>query len=265
MRIGIIGMGFVGSAIAFAHRHDDLVTRDPKLKDSAAISEFNNCDAVYICVPSPSTEDGHCDTSILESVLKELIFLFINKEIPIISKVTAPPSAYDRLIKQYPNLVYCPEFLTAANAMTDYQNADYFIFGGHKEWCEKAAEIVRHGVPMVHDKLLITDIKTASLYKYMMNSYLAMKVTFMNDFAELADAHEIDFKKLTELSVLDHRIGPTHMAVPGPDRQYGWGGFCFPKDIAAICREALDMRVPNDFNLLQQVETQNKKHRMKND
>lgn len=265
MKIGIFGQGFVGSAIAWAHRSDELVIRDPKLKNSAELSEFNDCDAVYICVPSPSTEDGHCDTSILESVLKELLFPVINKEIPIISKVTAPPSAYGRLIKEYPNLVYCPEFLTAANAMTDYQNAAYFVFGGHKEWCEKAAEVVRHGVPMVHSKLLMTDIKTASLYKYMMNSYLAMKVTFMNEFAELADAHGINFKELTGLSVFDDRIGYTHMSVPGPDGQYGWGGFCFPKDVAAICEEALDMKVPNDFDLLQRVETQNKKHRMKND
>ena len=61
MKIGLIGCGFVGNAIAWAHRADEIVIRDPKLKDSASLDQFNSCDAIYICVPSPSTEDGHCD------------------------------------------------------------------------------------------------------------------------------------------------------------------------------------------------------------
>jgi UDPglucose 6-dehydrogenase len=262
MRIGLIGLGFVGSAIAWAHRGNELIVRDPKLKDSANITDFNKCDAIYICVPSPSTEDGHCDTSILESVLKELSTI---KQIPLISKVTAPPSVYKRLQSEYLNLVHCPEFLTAANATADYQNSEYFVLGGNRNYCEQAREVIRAGVPLVSEKFLITDIKTAALYKYMMNSYLAMKVTFMNDFKELADAHDIDFKAVTDLSVFDDRIGYTHLQVPGPDGKYGWGGACFPKDVAAICCEALDMNVPSDFDLLQRVESQNKKHRIKND
>ena len=92
MKIGIIGFGFVGHAIGWAHRTDDLVIRDPKLQDSADISEFTGCDAIFVCVPTPSTEDGHCDSSILEQTLKELLFVVINKQIPIICKSTAPPS-----------------------------------------------------------------------------------------------------------------------------------------------------------------------------
>jgi UDPglucose 6-dehydrogenase len=263
MKIGLIGCGFVGNAIAWAHRADELVVRDPKLKDSASLDQFNSCDAIYVCVPTPSTEDGHCDTAILESVLKELLFVNINKRIPIISKVTAPPSVYERLGKEYPNLVHCPEFLTAANAMTDYQNSDYFVLGGDKEYCEMAKEVIERGVPLVHEKFLMTDIKTASLYKYMMNSYLAMKVTFMNDFKALADVHDIEFDKLTELSVFDDRIGHTHMKVPGPDGLAGWGGACFPKDVAAIIMEAIDQGV--DFELMDRVESINKKQRKNND
>jgi UDPglucose 6-dehydrogenase len=260
MKIGLIGLGFVGSAIAYAHSGDDIIVRDPKLKDSAAVDQFNDCTGIFVCVPSPSTEDGRCDTSILESVLGELSLF---TQIPIISKVTAPPSVYIRLQQQYPNLVHCPEFLTAANATADYQNSDYFVLGGNRDYCEQAKEVVRAGVPLVRDKFLITDIKTAALYKYMMNSYLATKVSFMNDFKELADAHNIDFKAVTDLSVFDDRIGYTHLQVPGPDGRYGWAGACFPKDVSAIIEEAIDMKVPSDFNVLQQVETQNKKHRIK--
>jgi UDPglucose 6-dehydrogenase len=263
MRIGIIGSGFVGSAIGWAHRGDELIIRDPKLKDSASLDQFNNCDAIYICVPSPETEDGHCDTSILESVLKELLFVNINKQIPFISKVTAPPTVYERLGKEYPNLVHCPEFLTAANAMTDYQNSDYFVLGGNNEYCLMARDVIHRGVPLVHDKFLITDIKSAALYKYMMNSYLATKVVFMNDFKALSDKLDIDFDKLTALSIFDDRIGHTHMKVPGHDGQYGFGGMCFPKDIAAIQMEALDLG--SELELLGRVEDINKKYRSKYD
>lgn len=259
MKIGIIGLGYVGSAIAYAHRSDQLVIRDPKIKDSAELYQFNNCDAIYICVPSPSLPDGHCDSSILESVLKELTFANIAKDIVLISKVTAPPSIYEKLQTQCPNLVYCPEFLTARNNTTDYINADYFIFGGYAEWCEKARTIVRHAVPLPTEKLLFTDIKSAALYKYMMNSYLATKVTFMNDFAKLAETYGIEWDNVSTLALWDERIGYTHMKVPGPDGDYGWGGACFPKDVAAIQMEALDRGT--ELELLGRVEDINRKHR----
>jgi UDPglucose 6-dehydrogenase len=260
MRIGIIGFGYVGQAIGWSYQYKaELVIRDPKLTDSASLDQLASCDAIFVCVPSPSTEDGHCDTAILEDTLKELLFVTINKQIPVISKVTAPPSVYARLQQEYPNLVYCPEFLTAANNVADYANSGYFVLGGDYDWCVKARAVIQLGVQLVHDKFTIVDIKTAAMYKYMMNSYLATKVTFMNDFKLLADAEGIEWADLKYLTTADRRIGTTHMDVPGPDGQYGWGGGCFPKDVAAIIMEAIDLGV--DFELLDRVETINKKHR----
>lgn len=260
MSVGIVGFGYVGQAIGWAHRYShELVIRDPKLKDSASLDQFTGCDGIFVCVPSPSTADGHCDTTLLEEVLTELLFVNINKQIPIISKVTAPPSVYERLQKEYPNLVYCPEFLTAANNTIDYANSPYFVLGGNHEWCERARDIIREGVMLSHNKFIITDIKTASLYKYMMNSYLATKVTFMNDFKLLADAEGVDWHDIKTLTTYETRIGKTHMDVPGPDGEFGWAGGCFPKDVAAIITEAIDKGV--DFELLDRVETINKKHR----
>lgn len=265
MQIGIIGLGFVGQAIAYAHRHSNLVIRDPKLDNSASLDQFTDCDAVYICVPSPAMDkelvNGRCDTSILEQTLKELLFVLINKPIPIICKTTAPPSVYERLYKKYPNIIYCPEFLTAANHIADYQNSKYFVLGGDEKWCLKAGVVIRDGVPNIGEQFIFTDIKTAAFYKYMMNSYLATKVTFMNEFYGLAKKQGVEWTSLKNLSSFDPRIGHTHMEVPGPDGQYGWGGSCFPKDVAAIITEAIDLNV--DFELMQRVETINKKHRNK--
>ncbi len=260
MRIGSIGFGYVGQAIGWSYQYKaELVIRDPKLVDSASLDQLASCDAIFVCVPSPSTEDGHCDTAILEDTLKELLFININKQIPIISKVTAPPSVYARLQEEYPNLVYCPEFLTAANNVADYANSSYFVLGGDYDWCVKARAVIQLGIQLVHDQFTIVNIKTAAMYKYMMNSYLATKVTFMNDFKLLADAEGVEWTDLKYLSTTDKRIGNTHMDVPGPDAQYGWGGGCFPKDVAAIIMEAIDLGV--DFELLDRVETINKKHR----
>jgi nucleotide sugar dehydrogenase len=261
MRIGIMGFGFVGSAVGWHHKHQDLIIRDPKLKDSADLSEFVNVDAVFVCLPSPMLEDGHCDTSFIENGLDELMTVQFEKPIPIICKTTAPPSTYQKLLEKYPNIVYSPEFLTAANNIADYGNATFFVIGGHPEWCRLAREVIRSGVNLPDEDFVFTDIKTASLFKYMMNSYMAMKVTFMNDFYHLAQAENVEWRDLKKLAGLDDRIGKTHMDVPGPDGQFGYGGACFPKDVAAIIMEAIDLDL--DFELLQRVETLNEKNRSK--
>jgi UDPglucose 6-dehydrogenase len=260
MKIGIIGLGYVGSAIAWAHQSDKIVIRDPKLKNSAELDQFTDCDAVYVCVPSPcvdsTLEDGRCDTSILETTLKELLFV---KQIPIICKTTAPPSVYERLQKEYSNIVYAPEFLTAENHLMDYANTDHVILGGEYDWCVQARKVIKLGLLLDVDKFTIVDIKTAALFKYMMNSYLATKVTFMNEFAQLAKHENVCWDDIKYLSARDTRIGTTHMDVPGKNGEYGWSGACFPKDVAAIITEAMDLEL--DFELMQRVESLNKKHR----
>lgn len=259
MKIGIIGFGYVGQAVAWSHRDQDIIIRDPKLKDSAELHKFVDCDGIYICVPSPSLEDGHCDTSFLELVLKELTFVNIAKETVLISKTTAPPSVYKRLQQEYPNLVHSPEFLTQSNAVIDYANARYCVLGGDDDWCVRARDIIFSGRKLTHDNHLVTTIETAALFKYMMNSYLATKVTFMNDFKNLADSLGVNWDSIKGLALHDDRIGSTHMDVPGPDGEYGWGGSCFPKDVGAIIEEAIDLGI--DFELMDRVESINKRHR----
>lgn len=261
MRIGIIGFGYVGSAVGWAHRKQDQIIRDPKLKDSAPLLDMINADAIFICLPSPMLEDGRCDSSYLENGLEELMALPFDKPVPVICKTTAPPSVYQKLLEKYPNIVYSPEFLTAANNIADYSDAEFFVIGGHPEWCERAKEVIRQGVPLKDEQYIYTDIKTASFFKYMMNSYMAMKVTFMNDFFALAEAEGIEWRTIKKLASYDDRIGRTHMDVPGPDGQFGYGGACFPKDVAAIIEEALDLNV--DFELMDRVEAINKRHRSK--
>jgi nucleotide sugar dehydrogenase len=263
MKIGIVGLGYVGSAVAWSHRADELIVVDPKLTDSAKLSDLVDCDGIYVCVSSPpvdpTLESGACDTSILEKVLKDLTFINIANSVPIICKTTAPPRVYAQLQELYPNIVYSPEFLTARNHITDYVSTSYLVIGGDDSWCQRAYDIMHSVLPQVGERVFYTDIKSAALYKYMMNSYLAAKVTFMNDFKKLADAEGVSWRELCSLSAYDNRLGRTHLEVPGPDGEYGWGGACFPKDVAAIIEEALNHNI--DFELLQRVESINNVHR----
>lgn len=259
MNIGIIGHGFVGSAVAAAHKHDQLTIVDPKLSNSATFEDLDQCDAIYICVPSPLGEDRSCNTAILENVLHELkksphFFLKV-----IISKVTAPPSAYLKLQEKYPNLVHSPEFLTAKNAINDYANSKLTVIGGYDIWATTALSVIKQGKSA--DAEIITDIVTAALYKYLANSFLATKVTFMNEFYELARAYGVEWESLSTIASFDDRLGKGHLSVPGPDGKYGWGGMCFPKDIAAICTDASIKNV--QFDLIRQVEKLNQRHRRK--
>ena len=262
MKVGIIGYGFVGQAIGLCYESKDLIVRDPKFSNSADLSKFNNCDCIFVCVPSPTREDGSCDTSILEQTLKELLFTLLNKNIPVICKTTAPPSVYERLHAEYPNIVHCPEFLTAANAHEDYVNSPYCVLGGNEAYCEMARKFIEPHLNISHFEYVITDIKTAALYKYMMNSYLAAKVTFMNEFYKLAEAEGVEWNRVKEIAEFDSRVGGTHMDVPGPDGQYGWGGACFPKDVNAIIYEANQLDL--DFTLLKNIVGLNKQHRNNN-
>jgi len=259
MRVGIIGYGYVGQAVAHSHDFDEVVIRDPKLENSATLAEFNDCDVIYVCVPSPSRKDGGCDSSILEQVLHELLFATVNKQIPIICKTTAPPSVYQELLNIYPNIVHVPEFLTASNHIKDYINSEYLVIGGNKKWCLEARDIITQQLNVPKYAAKIVEIKAAALYKYMMNSYLAAKVSFMNEFNKLAEAEGVEWKDITDIASYDQRIGLTHMAVPGPDGRYGWAGACFPKDIAAIIKEAEQLSL--DFKLLRNIENINKEHR----
>lgn len=254
MRIGIVGVGFVGRAILSAYNGHNVVCRDPKAGYNASIEELLTTDAVFVCVPSPARTDGSCDISILETVLEELQ----GYTGVIISKVTAPPNQYRRLQQQYPQLVYAPEFLTAVNAVNDYKNSKFLIVGGAPELTARAVEVIISVLP-TDIQVKQTDIASASLAKYTINSFLATKVAFMNELYDLAQADNIDYNEVAELVKLDHRIGSSHMRVPGPDGR-GFAGACFPKDTKALAHYA--HKAGEDLSILEQAIRSNKFIRM---
>jgi UDPglucose 6-dehydrogenase len=239
-RIAVIGLGFVGGAIykslggEFGDR--DLLAIDPAKGFTNTISDIKDFDAVFVCVPSPQSADGTADTSILEAVLKDLAA--VDFKGVIISKVTAPPDVYQRLQLSYKNLVHAPEFLTAANAYDDYIHGRFAIIGGEVAAYRNEAERIIRRSQTGLNSVVHCSIGEAALAKYTINSFLATKVIFMNEMERLAANSGMDWQRVVSAIRQDTRIGHSHMQVPGPDGQYGFGGMCFPKDTSAILKHA---------------------------
>lgn len=236
IKIGIVGLGFVGGAIrdSFDEFDFELVLVDPPKGLPHTYKDLMSCEGIFVCVPSPSKDDGSCDTSILEYTLENL------KDYTgvIISKTTAPPSVYKDLSKKYKNLIHAPEFLTAANAAKDYQNGTFCIIGGSTgAYIREAERIIKFSQTMLKEIHHCT-AEEASLAKYTINCFLASKVIFMNEIYGLCTATGQDYKKIAQLINLDPRIGSSHLRVPGPDGNLGFGGMCFPKDTAALLKYA---------------------------
>ena len=185
--IGIIGLGYVGAAIYESFfsliGEVSILIRDPKAGYNTPYNEFKRCDGIFVCVPTPRTEDGGCDTSILKDVLSNL--KNIGYSGVIISKCTAPPDDYSKLQAEFPNLVHVPEFLTANNANQDYVNSQFLIIGGKvKAYIKEAERIIQISQPNLKT-VAMCSIEEAALAKYAINSFLATKVVFMNEIARL--------------------------------------------------------------------------------
>jgi len=240
-RIGIIGHGYVGEAVAQAVMPPiESIVIDPAKGFTATYSDIKKeCSVVFICVPSPQDSDGNCDTSIIEEVLNNLD----GYTGTIISKVTALPKFYEDQSKRFPNLVYVPEFLRANSHITDFVNAKWLVVGGTVGAYQRDAERICKILQPDLQYTKLCGIGEAAFVKYSINSFLALKVVYMNELFQLAQAHDYNWKELQYLMSMDERIGKSHTQVPGPDGHYGFGGACFPKDTNALLKYAESLGV----------------------
>lgn len=235
MKVGIIGMGYVGRAVqaSWLGSSHDVVYYDPAVAGSmldvgAVVAERPG--VIFVCVPTPSTAAGACDTSIVKETLEKILGNYAGI---IIVKSTVDP-AFWKSYTQYSNLFHVPEFLVASSAIHDYLNPDFIFIGGHKDQAYQVLRILQLSAVRLTVPTYCTDLITASLIKYFMNTFLAIKVTALNQFNQLSNAVGANWNDFTEMLEMDERMGTSHNQVPGPDGQYGYGGACFPKDVRAI-------------------------------
>tara|TARA_E500000075_G_scaffold26509_1_gene23236 strand:- start:1405 stop:2160 length:756 start_codon:yes stop_codon:yes gene_type:complete len=227
VKLTLIGYGFVGKAVHEVLKdHYEVKIVDPQYNDNVI---NNDSEGYIICVPTPTTLSGACDMTIVESVVKAC-----PKNKPILIKSTISLEGWRKdLEPQGKQITFSPEFLTAANANEDFKNQDKMLFGGdNKEfWNDVFIEC------KAFDPIYAT-IEELIFTKYLRNSFLATKVAFFNEVFDLCETAGIDYNQVKALVGMDERITHSHMQVPGPDGDRGFGGACFPKDTKALVYSA---------------------------
>ena len=236
-KIGIIGQGFVGTAVKEGlSKFYQIETYDKYSTDkstTSSVSELSKaCNIIFVCLPTPMLKNGSCDISIVEDTVKTLNDLK-NGNI-VVLKSTVPPGTTEKLNNLFNNvqIVFNPEFLTEANFIDDFKNQKRIIVGGPRP----ATTIIKNVFRKVFCDVTIvkTSSTVAESVKYFTNTFLATKVSFANEFKQICNQIGVDYDKVLEYAMYDERIGRTHLSVPGPDGKLGFGGSCFPKDVNAL-------------------------------
>ena len=263
-KIGIIGKGFVGSAVEFgfsAQTGCDAELRvydKDKSKSTHTLKEtVNKSDVIFVSVPTPSNTDGSMNLDIVEQALQDISDVNTVSDNVVLLRSTVTPGTTRKLQEKYPNLriVFNPEFLTERNAKYDFINQARIIIGGgdtilQKHYVEKVGDLYRsrfgESQPVIE-----TNWETAELIKYMSNCFFTTKISFLNEMHQIAEKCGVDWTIALDGFFRDGRVGHSHMNVPGPDGKFGFGGSCFPKDIMALSK--IGKEVGYNLNILEAV------------
>lgn len=284
-KVGIVGYGVVGKGIHRLFGESVRAIYDPYIGDADAEyasdldypyseykhtntfedkKKFKDLDLIVVCVMTKENKDGTCDMSIVEETAEWVSK--VNRKAIFLVKSTSLPNDLERIKKKYKlRLVFSPEYMGESKYFTPFwkypdpfemKYHEFQIFGGDPKDASECIDIfIRVMGP--HVKFHITDIKTASLAKYMENTFFATKVTFCNEWYDIAKSYDVDYNELRDLWLLDSRISPMHTAVFPKDR--GYGGKCYPKDLKAIVVDV--EKVGYKAELLLSVNKVNKKIR----
>ena len=245
-KIGIVGRGFVGSAVEFGFSPNVGCDAEVKVFDVNPNRSLNtleetvqSSDFIFLSVPTPSNQDGSINIDILDDALNS-IQMVSDKENAILIRSTITPGTTRKLQNKYNNLnlLFNPEFLTERSAKFDFINQSRFIIGNsgktlNRYYSENLAELFRNrfGESI---SILETNYETAEMIKYMNNTFFATKISFLNEMKLLADKCGVVWEDAVDGFIRDGRIGHSHMNVPGHDGKFGFGGSCFPKDVQAM-------------------------------
>ncbi len=259
MPIGVVGVGWVGlvTAACFAELGHPVVARDviPEKIESlkrgeitiyepglAELLERNRerltfttdidevLDAarlLFVCVDTPPTYSGDADLSRVRSVVEELK---PDGEHILVMKSTVPAGTGETIRRELPGMPYvsCPEFLKEGTAVADFLNPDRVVIGAAPEDGE-AADLVEDLYRPLGGEIVMTDTSSAEMIKLASNAYLATRISFINEIANVCEEVGADVGEVARGMGLDERIGP-HFLRPG----IGFGGSCFPKDVNAL-------------------------------
>ena len=237
MKIGIVGQGYVGTAVkTIFEKHYETNTFD--LNGNCSCKSLDKLvmksDIIFVCVRTPMNKDGSCNTDTVKSVVREIDEInrgTIDDSKIVAIKSTVPPGTTNDLNKECYNIsvIFNPEFLTEANFIEDFKNQKRIIICGQRPASTELRQV--YSLVFPEATIVKTGSKTAEMVKYFTNTFLATKVSFANEMFQICDMLNIDYDKVVEYSTYDERLGKSHWAVPGPDGHNGFGGSCFPKEM----------------------------------
>ena len=257
--VGVIGVGWVGlvTAACFAELGHPVVARDiiqekvdslsrgevplhePELEDllrrnaeritfTTDMGELlEGARLLFVCVDTPPTYSGDADLSRVRAVVQELPE---DSEHVLIMKSTVPAGTGESIRRDVPSLSYvsCPEFLKEGTAVKDFMNPDRVVVGSDAG-DEAAADVVERLYQPLGGQILRTDVASAEMIKLASNAFLATKISFINEIANVCEEVGADVGQVARGMGLDERIGPRFLQAG-----IGYGGSCFPKDVQAL-------------------------------
>ena len=241
---------------------DEIVrsnVRQGRLSFTTELSEtLDEADAAFIAVGTPSRRgDGHADLSYVYAVTREIASALTRFTV-VITKSTVPVGTGDeieRIIRELrPEIDFAvvsnPEFLREGAAIHDFKHPDRIVVGTDDERAKAILAEIYRPLYLNRAPIVFTGRRTAELIKYAANAFLATKITFINEIADLCERVGADVQEVARGMGLDNRIGSKFLHA-GP----GFGGSCFPKDVRALIKTAQDYDVP--MRILEAVETVN--------
>jgi len=207
---------------------------------------------IFIAVPTPPLPDGDVDLSFVEKVAREIAGVLTDYRV-IVDKSTVPVKTGEKVaesIKRYNrhgakfDVVSNPEFLREGCAVADLMHPDRIVIGAQSE---QAIDLMKKVYEPFMAPILVTDVSSAELIKHCANSFLALKISYINAVSAICEASGADVEKVADGIGMDHRIGRDFL-----NAGIGYGGSCFPKDIAAFI--AISEQLGRPFTLLKEVQ-----------
>jgi UDPglucose 6-dehydrogenase len=250
MKVGIIGLGFVGSAMlsSFKRKQINTLNFDKFSSCTNTLEDLLKTDLVFLCLP---TQYDSVLNQYDKSAIRETCD-YLNKRKyygSVVIKSTVEPNTCQELSKQYTNLniIHNPEFLTARTAKEDYHNQKHIVLGKTRSCSDDHYNRVVdfHGLnyPWAQvSKCKSIESESAKLFA---NSFYALKVQFFTELFILCQKSGCDYNTAKQILIRNNWVNPMHTDVPGPDGQISYGGLCFPKDTNALNEFMKQNKSPN--------------------
>lgn len=248
-RIAIVGYGFVGKAVEFGFRNNsnDILIIDPYAGHSTIDDlVYFKPEYTFVCVPTPMNDHRRIDSRTICAVAEELRKI---KSGIVIIKSTVTPDIIKEICN-HKRFVYNPEFLTERNSFDEFINPKFHIIGGSPKYTKKVNKLYKFNSNCKPAPVHYMTAVEASLVKYGINSFLATKVVWFNQWKELVELTGSRYNVVAAAIGSDKRVGSSHTMVPGFDGKKGFGGSCLPKDSAAIWNYCTDNTKRESWHML---------------